>query len=155
AIQSQPEPYATGGYIDEEKIICAGEKGKEWVASNRLLKDSNTAPFIEALEKYQRGDLSPWKKLVFSSPDAANLSQAASTISGNFASNSTQPVINNYHSNTSNPQDTETLTQMLAQITQLTKYMSDPKNRQAILSRDKQLEFEAQENFLRNAASLK
>ena len=33
--------------------------------------------------------------------------------------------------------------------------MSDPKNRQAVLSRDKQLEFEAQENFLRNAAALK
>ncbi|MCL2436104.1 MAG: hypothetical protein FWD09_08240 [Lentimicrobiaceae bacterium] len=44
---------------------------------------------------------------------------------------------------------------MLEQIIQLSKYMSDPKNRQAVLSRDKQLEFEAQENFLRNAAALK
>jgi len=155
AIQSQPEPYATGGFIEEEQIIRAGEKGREWVASNTLLNDPKTAPFIEALEQYQKGNKSAWQNLVFTSPDAANLSQAASAIHSNFASNSLQPVINNYHTNTTNPKDNEILSQMLEQITELKKFMSDPKNRQAVLSRDKQLEFEAQENFLRNAASLK
>jgi len=155
AISSQPAPYATGGFIDEEQIIRAGEKGREWVASNTLLNDPKTAPFIEALEQYQRGNKSPWQDLVFAAPDAANLSQAANTISSNFATNTTQSVINNYHTNTTNPQDNEILSQMLEQITELKKFMSDPKNRQAVISRDKQVEFEAQENFLRNAASLK
>jgi hypothetical protein len=44
---------------------------------------------------------------------------------------------------------------MLEELTALRLYMSDPKNRQAVISRDKQLEFEQQENFLRKAASLK
>ena len=44
---------------------------------------------------------------------------------------------------------------MLEQLTELTAYMSDPKNRQAVISREMQLEFEAQENFLRNVAALK
>jgi hypothetical protein len=155
AIQTQPAPYAKGGFIDKERIIRAGEKGREWVASNSLLNDPKTAPFIDALEQYQRGNKSPWQNIAFAAPDAANLSQAATSISSNFAQNSTQPVINNYHTSTTNPQDNEVLSQMLLQITELKKFMSDPKNRQAVLSRDKQLEFEAQENFLRNAASLK
>jgi hypothetical protein len=33
--------------------------------------------------------------------------------------------------------------------------MSDPKNRQAVISREMQLEFEEQEEFLRNVAALK
>jgi TP901 family phage tail tape measure protein len=155
AIQSQPEPYATGGFIEEEKIIRAGEKGREWVASNTLLNDPQTAPVIEALEQYQKGNKSPWQDLIFASPNAADLSQAASAISSNFASNSLQSVTNNYHTNTTATQGNETLSLMLEQITQLTTYMSDPKNRQTVLNRDKQLEFEAQENFLRNAAALK
>ena len=155
AISSQPEPYATGGFIEKEKVIRAGEKGREWVASNTLLNDPKTAPFIDALEQYQKGNKSAWQQMVFATPDAGNLSQAASSISSNFATNSNQTVTNNYHTNPALPQDNETLLQMLEQITELRKYMSDPKNRQAVLNRDKQLEFEAQENFLRNAAALK
>ena len=155
AIASQPEPYATGGFIDREKIIRAGEKGREWVASNTLLNDPQTAPFIEALEQYQQGNKSIWQKLVFRSPDAANLSQAATAISNNFVPTNTQPIINNYNTTTTTTQDNEVLSQMLTEITELRKFMSDPKNRQAIISRDKQLEFESQESFLRNVASLK
>jgi hypothetical protein len=44
---------------------------------------------------------------------------------------------------------------MLEELTALRQYLSDPKNRQAVISRELQLEFEGQENFLRNAASLK
>ena len=154
-IQSQPEPYATGGFIEKEKIIRAGEQGREWIASNTLLNDPHTALFIDALEQYQQGNKSPWQDLVFAAPDTANLSQAATAISSNFASHSLQSVTNNYQTNSTYTQGNEILEQMLEQITQLTKYMSDPKNRKTVLSRDKQLEFEAQENFLRNAASLK
>lgn len=43
AIASQPVPYAKGGYTREPKILV-GERGQEWVASNRLLRDPATAP---------------------------------------------------------------------------------------------------------------
>lgn len=152
AIASEPEPYAKGGYIEQQKHILAGENGREWIASHKLLQNPETAPVIEALEQYQQGNRSAWKALDFTQPDGAVLSQAANTISRNFAADNTPPsVANNYQSAT----DPETLSKMLEQLTALTAYMSDPKNRQAVISREMQLEFEQQENFLRNAAALK
>ena len=153
AISSQPEPYAGGGFIDREKIIRAGEKGREWVASNTLLSDPQTAPAIEALEQYQRGNRSAWQNMSVAVPNARHLSHAAGNINANFAGTNT-PVINHYH-NTTTQSDKEFLEQMLNEITELRKYMSDPANRRAVISRDMQLQFEEQENFLRNAASIK
>ena len=153
AIESQPEPYYKGGYIDEEKNIVAGERGREWIAPNDLLTDTETAPVIEALEQYRRGNKSPLRDLQLAVPDGDTLSQAASSISRNFApSNTPTPAATN---RTAPNQQGGTLDKMLAQLTELTAYMSDPKNRQAVISREMQLEFEEQEEFLRNVAALK
>lgn len=152
AIASEPEPYAKGGYIEQQKHILAGENGREWIASHRLLQDPQTAPVIEALEQYQQGNRSAWKALDFAQPDGAALSQAAGTISRNFAADNTLPSATDSHTTAT---DSETLSKMLEQLTALTSYMSDPKNRQAVISREMQLEFEQQENFLRKAAALK
>ena len=153
AIESQPEPYYKGGYIDEEKNIVAGEQGREWIAPNDLLTDKETAPVIEALEQYRRGNKSPLRDLQLAVPDGDTLSQAASSISRNFApSNTPTPAATN---RTAPNQQGGTLDKMLAQLTELTAYMSDPKNRQAVISREMQLEFEEQEEFLRNVAALK
>jgi len=70
-IQSQPEPYAKGGYVKEEKIIRAGEAGNEWIASNALLSDPQTAPIIQALENYQRGNPNAFNAMGFSTPSYA------------------------------------------------------------------------------------
>ena len=153
AIESQPEPYYKGGYIDEEKNIVAGERGREWIAPNDLLTDKETAPVIEALEQYRRGNKSPLRDLQLAVPDGDTLSQAAASISRNFApSNTPTPAATN---RTAPNQQGGTLDKMLAQLTELTAYMSDPKNRQAVISREMQLEFEEQEEFLRNVAALK
>ncbi len=152
AIASEPEPYAKGGYIEQQKHILAGENGREWIASHKLLQNPETAPVIEALEQYQQGNRSAWKALDFTQPDGAVLSQAANTISRNFAADNTLPSVTNNNYTATSP---ETLSKMLEQLTVLTAYMSDPKNRQAVISREMQLEFEQQENFLRNAAALK
>lgn len=155
AIASEPEPYYKGGFVEKESIIKAGEKGREWVASNSLLSDPQTAPAIEALEQYQRGNKAVWENMTWAAPDAQNLSQAATTIHSNFTGNNLpQPVVNNYYSNSTQPEN-EALEKMLTELIELRKYMSDPTNRRAVISREIQLEFDRQEHFLRNAASLK
>ena len=153
AIQSQPEPYAKGGYIDKETRIIAGEAGSEWIASHSLLSNPETAPVIDALQRYQQGDHSALQKLEMAVPDSVTLSQAATQISGNFAADKPQkPTINNY---TVQPAaDNATMERMLEQLTALSGYLRDPQNRQAVISRELQVEFENQENFLRKAASL-
>lgn len=40
------------------------------------------------------------------------------------------------------------------QMAQLAKYLSDPRNRQAVISRQTQEKFDRDENFLRSAARL-
>ncbi|MDL2312664.1 phage tail tape measure protein [Bacteroidales bacterium OttesenSCG-928-B11] len=154
AISSQPEPYFTGGYIEDEKLIVAGEQGREWVASNTLLSNPETAPAIEALEQYQRGNKSAWENLSFTVPNDNNLSHAATSISRNFVPANNANVINNYTA-TASQTDNAILENMLYEMSELRKFMSDPSNRKAVLSRDLQLQFEQQENFLRNAAAIK
>ena len=105
------------------------------------------------MEQYRRGNKSPLRDLQLAVPDGDTLSQAASSISRNFApSNTPTPAATN---RTAPNQQGGTLDKMLAQLTELTAYMSDPKNRQAVISREMQLEFEEQEEFLRNVAALK
>ena len=154
AIESQPEPYYKGGFIEREKHIVAGERGREWIASNELVSDPETAPVIEALEQYRKGNKAPLQDLQLAVPDGQRVSQAATAISRTFVPERTERAVTNNHYHTSQT-DGETMERMLEEMTALRLYMSDPKNRQAVISRDKQLEFEGQENFLRKAASLK
>ena len=137
AIQSQPEPYAKGGYIENEKIIRAGEKGKEWMASNTLLTDPKTSPIIAALENYQRGNTAAFNALGFSTP-TKTLSEEYAYTSANFA-NSSENV---------------ELKQLNKNFEQFMRYMSDPKNRQATINRDLLFDFDLDEEMLRDMANL-
>ena len=141
-IQSQPEPYARGGYIKTEKIIRAGEAGEEWVASNTLLRNPETAPVIEALEKYQRGDKNKFNALGFSMP-SYSLANDAELLSRVYPSN-----------NSTTGKETLHINEMAKNIEKLTAYMSDPKNRQAVITRKIQTNFESEEQMLRNLANL-
>ena len=154
AIESQPEPYYKGGFIEKEKRIVAGERGREWIASNELVTDPETAPVIEALEQYRKGNKSPLRDLQLAVPDERSVSQAAATISRTFTTERTERAVTNNHYHTSQA-DGGTMDRMLEELSALRQYLSDPKNRQTVISRELQLEFEGQENFLRNAASLK
>jgi TP901 family phage tail tape measure protein len=154
AIASQPEPYAKGGYIEREKNIVAGERGREWIASNELVENPETKPVIEALEEYRKGNKAPLRELEMAVPDSRSVSQAATAISRTFAPERTERAVTSNHYHTVQADD-GTMGRMLEELTALRQYMSDPKNRQAVISRELQLEFEQQESFLRRAASLK
>lgn len=155
AIESQPEPYALGGYINKRKIILAGEAGKEWMASHPLLENPQTAPIISALDSYQKGNKKALRAIQFAEPDSGSLSQAAIAISRNFVPQAQTNISTTNNIRNPNAYKTQNFDLMLKEITALREYMSDPKNRRAVISRDIQLEFEQQEKFLRNVASLK
>lgn len=148
AIQSEPAPYARGGYVKEETVFKAGEQGEEWVASHSLLKDKKTAGIISELEAYQRGSKSIFNTV--SIPNQKNMSQAASSLSRSFVTSQT-PVVNNYYQNNS---DNETIKKMYNKFEEFTKYMSDPKNRRASVDRKLLSEFDSDETFLRNKSVL-
>ena len=154
AIASQPEPYAKGGYIEREKNIVAGERGREWIASNEIVENPETKPVIEALEEWRKGNKAPLRHLEMAVPDSRTVSQAATSISRTFAPERTGRAVTSNHYHTAQADD-GTMVRMLEEVTALRQYMSDPKNRQAVISRELQLEFEQQESFLRRAASLK
>ncbi len=154
AIASQPEPYAKGGYIEREKNIVAGERGREWIASNEIVENPETKPVIEALEEWRKGNKAPLRHLEMAVPDSRTVSQAATSISRTFAPERTERAVTSNHYHTAQADD-GTMVRMLEEVTALRQYMSDPKNRQAVISRELQLEFEQQESFLRRAASLK
>ncbi len=124
AIASEPEPYARGGYVRDKKIMV-GEAGSEWIASHRLLSDPVTAPVIAALDSYQR----------LPAMAAVNM-----------------PAVNQVSSQRNRDQSINAA--LLAEMRRLADYLSDPANRRAVISRRTQETFDANENFLRNAARL-
>ena len=144
-IAAQVNPYAKGSYVRGPQLALMGEEGDEWVASNKLLRDKRTASIIEALDQYQKGNRSALAGITFAAPDPKSLSQAARANGGTFApSNQTT---NNYYQNTDNPE-------LLYEIRMLRKYMEDPNNRRAYISRRMQLDFETNENELKELARL-
>lgn len=144
-IAARVNPYAKGSYIRGPQLALMGEEGDEWVASNKLLRDKRTASIIEALDQYQKGNRSALAGITFAAPDPKSLSQAARANGGTFApSNQTT---NNYYQNTDNPE-------LLYEIRMLRKYMEDPNNRRAYISRRMQLDFEMNENELKELARL-
>ena len=137
AIVNQPEPFAKGGYVKEKTFFMAGEAGQEWVANNSLLRDANTAPIIESLERYQRGDKSALSALSFPRLNYPSIRSAVDSHAGGR--------------NMIVPYDDGEIKEILKS---LSLYMKDPKNRQAVISRSSQNAFEQHENFLRNAAKM-
>ncbi len=140
-IASEPEPYAKGGYIDKEKIIKIGEKGKkEWVASNTLVANPVTAPIIKALDDYQKGKKQGFNAMHFSTPS--------------FPLQDTESFFTNTPTTPRKYVMKDENDSMLEQMILLNKYMSDPKNRQAIISRKIQTKFDVNESKLKNISTL-
>jgi len=121
ALAATPKPYAKGGYANEPTILV-GEKGQEWVASNRLLSDSSTAPVIAALDAYQKGDRGALARVGMAQPSWGSLSMAASGMNGGDMA-----------------------------VYDLLKQLKDGRLR-AVISRREMLDFEDKESFLRSAA---
>ena len=129
AVANEPDPYAQGGYVPKRTYFMAGEAGEEWVASNKLLRDPQTAPVIQALESYQRGG---GLELPYASMDVAGMGAAADGLAASRAEQR----------------------EMLAVMKDLAGYLKDPANRRAVISRRTAEMFEDNENFLREAARL-
>ena len=150
-ISSQVNPYARGGYIDREQLALMGEDGQEWVASNKLLTDEKTAPVISALERYQRGDIRALDMLRVPEPSWEKLSQSSRKLSRTFALST---PVNNYYYTNSNNTTTSDNSELLAVMKRMDAYLRDPKNRQAVISRKMQLEFDRMETEIKQLARL-
>lgn len=138
AINSQPEPRAKGGYINNNQLYRVGEAGREWIASNRLLKDPATAPMIQALEAYQRGN---HRALQMDQLNMPVVMQAAREL-GRRSTGSSDRF-------TASKGD-----DMLKVMKDLAAYLEDPKNRVAIISHRTQKDFNDNDDFLYNHARL-
>ncbi len=122
-----------------------GEQGDEWVASNKLLRDRESAAVIAALDEYQRGDRAALQGITFAAPDTKTLSQAISQDRRTFATSN--QTTNNYYQNSEN-------SELLKEIRQMNEFLRDPNNRRAYISREIQLEFDEQEKEIRRLARL-
>lgn len=153
AIASEPEPYAKGGYVPRRTVYQAGEAGPEWVASNSLLSDPATAPIIEQLEAYQRGNRRALADIPMAQINMPVATRAARELGrrsmpamGVMAEAIQKPV----NVSVSLPQDGE----VLQLWRELATYLKDPKNRQAVISRQTMTDFEDRESFLRSRARI-
>lgn len=140
AIESQPEPYAKGGYVKEKTYFMAGEAGEEWVASNALLRDSATAPIVDVLEQYQRGNRDALSRLRFARPNFTVASDAAARWSKALGG---APSVSRGSTD-----------EVVSLLKELSVYLRDPNNRRAVISRRMQEDFDRNENFLRSSARL-
>lgn len=135
-IASNPLPeYATGGLTDGAKMYIAGEAGQEWISPNWMLKDKTTGPIIRQLEMVRSGILTP-EQLAPLAPDFQTMTQIPMFATGGYTYESgTQ---NNYY--TSETQSILPGQEYLERIDQnihlLCEYLSDPRNRQAVISND-------------------
>lgn len=151
AIASEPEPYARGGYVDRDTTFYrAGEAGPEWIASNKLLNDSRTAPIIGALEAYQRGNNGALTSIPMAQLDMPS-ALAASTAIGHTLGQQSSASIWEHPTAAAVGSDSRELVNLMRD---LVTYQKDPKNRQAVISRRTMDDFTNQENFLRNRARL-
>lgn len=154
AIESQPEPRAKGGYINNNQLYRVGERGREWIASNSLLNDPATAPVIEALEAYQRGN-----RRALADVPMAQLNMPVATAAARELGRRTVGAMEN--TLLSMPTATQKFDvnmpdsgEMMKLWQDLAAYLKDPKNRQAVISRRTMTDFETNENFLRNIARI-
>jgi hypothetical protein len=142
AIANQPRPYARGGYVEEDTVYRAGEAGREWVASNRLLSDPKTAPIISALESYQRGN----RRALSDIPMASLNMPVAMSAARELGSRATGTITSSVSAGKGDD--------MLRVMKQLAAYLEDPRNRQAIISHRTQTDFDNNDNFLYQTARI-
>ncbi len=135
-IASSPLPeYAKGGLTDGAKMYIAGEAGQEWISPNWMLKDKTTGPIIKQLEMVRSGVLAP-EQLNPIVPDFQTMTSTPMFASGGYTNSGTE-IQTNYNTTTTNiSQPDPNLAEINENIKLLCDYLSDPRNRQAIISND-------------------
>ena len=154
AIASEPSPYAKGGYVDRDTTFYrAGEAGREWIASNDLLNDPATAPIIEQLEAYQRGNRRALADIPMAQLDMPAAAAAAAEIGRSRLTVQPPSAAAVWEPPTAAAVGTDSR-ELVNLMRELVTYEKDPRNRQAVISRRTMEDFENNENFLRNKARL-
>lgn len=154
AIASEPAPYAKGGYVDKDTTFYrAGEAGPEWVASNQLLNDRTTAPIIQALEDYQRGDRHALADIPMSRLDVPAAMKASQSIGRQQVVVQQPAAASIWEHPTAAAVGTDSR-ELVSLMRELVTYEKDPRNRQAVISRKTMEDFNNNENFLRSRARL-
>lgn len=153
AITKQPEPYAKGGYVPRRTVYQAGEAGPEWVASNQLLSDPQTAPIIQTLEDYQRGNRHALADIPMAQLDMPAAISASEQIGHNRVVVQPQSAAAVWEHPTAAAVGNDSR-EMVNLMRELVTYEKDPRNRQAVISRRTMDDFNNNENFLRNRARL-
>ena len=154
AIASEPAPYAKGGYVDRDTTFYrAGEAGPEWVASNQLLNDRTTAPIIQALEDYQRGDRHALADIPMSRLDVPAAIKASQSIGRGQVVVQQPAAASIWEHPTAAAVGTDSR-ELVSLMRELVTYEKDPRNRQAVISRQTMEDFDNNENFLRSRARL-
>lgn len=154
AIASEPAPYAKGGYVDRDTTFYrAGEAGPEWVASNQLLNDRTTAPIIQALEDYQRGDRHALADIPMSRLDVPAAMKASQSIGRGQVVVQQPAAASIWEHPTAAAVGTDSR-ELVSLMRELVTYEKDPRNRQAVISRQTMKDFDNNEDFLRSRARL-
>jgi hypothetical protein len=150
AISAQPVPaYEHGGYKDKEGLALLAEGNKkEGVLSNKILTDPTYGPMAEYLMDIQAGKSAVMPTMAIDSPDSSSVSRAMDYNGFQQSGGSlSQPVINNYYTTSSEDKSLDN-TEFAENIKKLTNYMADPKNRQAYMNYDKQVESDQEMKYL-------
>ncbi|MBD9178203.1 MAG: hypothetical protein EGP82_03365, partial [Odoribacter splanchnicus] len=131
-IASNPLPeFAEGGLTDGAKMYVAGEAGQEWISPNWMLKDKKTGPIIQQLEMVRTGVLAP-EQMFPAVPDFQTMTSVPMFSEGGYTGGG-----QNYTTNETNTAFSFTgLANIEEDIHFLREYLSDPRNRQAMISYD-------------------
>lgn len=131
-IASNPLPeFAEGGLTDGAKMYVAGEAGQEWISPNWMLKDKKTGPIIQQLEMVRSGVLAP-EQMFPAVPDFQTMTSVPMFSEGGYTGGG-----QTYTSNETNTAFSFTgLANIEEDIHFLREYLSDPRNRQAMISYD-------------------
>jgi TP901 family phage tail tape measure protein len=151
AIASEPVPeYAQGGFTQGDRIYRAGEKGREWIASNDMLMNPYTGPIIQMLDDV-RQRRTPASIFAPARPNVAEVVESMPSYSrgGYTAPARTETKVIQQNVPQTDSETTNVMRQMAQDMRSLTAYMSDPKNRQAVINYNT-LKRQNQEDELRN-----
>ncbi|MGQ1890655.1 phage tail tape measure protein [Thermophagus sp. OGC60D27] len=137
AIASEPLPeYAEGGYTRGDRIYRAGEKGREWIASNDMLMDPYTGPIIRMLEDIRQRKV-PSSIFAPAQPNVDEIKKSVPAFEKGGYTNIAPAIETPSAQTTITVSDTETIAamkQMAKDMRELKAFMSDPRNRQAVIN---------------------
>lgn len=149
-IASNPLPeFATGGLTEGAKMYIAGEAGQEWISPNWMLKDKKTGPIIQQLEMVRSGVLAP-EQMFPVIPDFQTMTTVPMFSEGGYTGGGQTYTT----SETNTALSFTGLANIEEDIRYLREYLSDPRNRQAIISYDLLRQHDEEMNMINRMKTL-